>query len=89
MVVFVVFEGDPISTQQEAVGQPAVTEIDLGTFLELVFAAADHEELVEGVLLPWAIEVVGKGFDLFFACFLDHVDLLLPDGRSVDVVFQL
>jgi len=64
VVVLVVLEGDAVAHQQEAVGQPSVAEVDLRALFELVFGATHHQELIELVLGPAALEVVAVGLDL-------------------------
>lgn len=87
VVVFVVLDCESIPQEQQSVGEPSVTEEHLG-LLKLVLGAAQHQKLVELLLLPGLRKVLDSLFHLFGLA--GHL-LVLPLGerrRTVHVGFD-
>lgn len=66
VIILVILQAYAIPQQQQLVRQATIAEIDLRTALELVFGRAQHHEIIELVLWPFAVEVALPFLHLLF-----------------------
>lgn len=62
VVVFVVLESHSVSHQHHSVGESPVTKEYLRVLLELIFGAAQHQELIKGLFWPLFLKIVYSMF---------------------------